>query len=106
MPGPRANLSGTTDAEFAVPSVLLLEDSAADPATIGGMTRNGGAIRFRDSLGVYNPRPTGGPSSQPSHLVVSDFTLSASETSTIPRYVEIADGITYEIGDDADLEIG
>lgn len=39
------------------------------------------------------------------HIVGVDTTIPAGYSVDISRYVEIADGITLDIGDDADLEI-
>jgi len=39
------------------------------------------------------------------HIITSNFTVTDGYTADVVRYIEIADGITLEIGDDADLEI-
>lgn len=41
-----------------------------------------------------------------SHLVSANFSVPAGCSAYVSRYVEIAAGITLEVGADADLEIG
>lgn len=39
------------------------------------------------------------------HVITSNFTITAGTGVVVPRYVEIAAGITLEIGADGDLDI-
>lgn len=58
---------------------------------------------------IILPSGGGGPTpTQPwlnNHVVSSDGTITAGTTLVIPRYVEIAAGVTLEIEADGDLEI-
>ncbi len=59
---------------------------------------------------VILPSGGGGPTpTQPwlnNHVVTADTVIPAGTTLVIPRYVEIAAGVTLELEADADLEIG
>lgn len=58
-------------------------ESGEDPSTVGGMRLNSGALKFKDSAGVYNPR-----FSNEDHEVVDSLVHDLAETS----YVEITYG--------------
>lgn len=47
----------------------------------------------------------GGALSLNNHVLVSDFTVTAGKGVVVPRYVEIAAGVTLELGASGDLEI-
>ena len=90
---------------------------AASPATAGLVERTGAAAYTTRLIGVANATDvptradadaryasaTGLRAGQ--HVVGVDTTIPAGYSVDISRYVEIADGFTLEIGDDADLEI-
>jgi len=60
---------------------LQLEDQGSDPTTTGGMTYNGGAFAFKDSVGVFDPR-TGGSGLTPStHRTQDQLVHDIAETS-------------------------
>lgn len=40
------------------------------------------------------------------HVIAASFVITAGYSAYLSRYIEIASGITLEIGSDADLEIG
>lgn len=56
-------------------------------------------------ISVVNPA-TSSDLALSKHVVASNFTVTAGTSAYVVRYVEIADNVTLEIGDDGDLEIG
>ena len=73
---------------------------AGEEITIGsGLSMSGTTLSASGGPGGTDP-------SESSHLISADHTITAGKSAYIVRYVEIASGITLEIGSDADLEIG
>ena len=54
---------------------------------------------------IWNQDVVANPIALSPHVLSADFTVTAAYSAMVSRYLEIGDGFTCEIGDDADLEI-
>lgn len=67
-----------------IEAFLVFNDTAADPAGVGEITRNGTDFKMRDGLGVFNPRGGGGIS-EAQHELIDSLVHELAET----MYTEI-----------------
>jgi hypothetical protein len=68
----------------AVEEELQLEDLGQDPSVVGGITNNAGAIKAKDSVGIFDIR-SGGGLSEAQHEVLDTFVHGLAEDA----YIEI-----------------
>ncbi len=108
LPGPAGTgATGPAGADSTVPGPPGVPGDDGDPGAMwppgvpvvpigtGFEHVTGGIEDSTASLLVYNP-----------HILTVNFTLPAGQGTQIPRYFEVAAGITFELGADADLEVG
>lgn len=72
------------------------------PASGGGSVN----VLFADGVWRAPGASSAGDLALNKHVLTSNFTVTAGYGAFIPRYLEIAAGVTLEIGADGDLEIG
>lgn len=60
--------------------IRLVDDGSGDPSQQGGMKYQGGAFRFRDSIGPFNPRSGGGGITEGEHEDLDTLVHWLSET--------------------------
>jgi hypothetical protein len=59
---------------------LQLEDLSSDPSVVGAITQNAGALKGRDSIGIFNLR-SGAGISEGSHRILDQLVHSIAEDS-------------------------
>lgn len=95
-------------------SDIDLEPGVDVPALAGGVTPvaqlgsgSPDGTKFLRGDGAWaTPVASAGALPSSKHVITENHTIPAGESAHVTRYLEIASGITLEIGADADLEIG
>lgn len=102
-----------SDSSVAGRAMLTAPTVAAQTALLDSFTSllkglvpasGGGTTNFLRADGTFTA-PTATPAPQ-NHVISGNSTLTADCVLYIPRYMEIAAGVTFEIGAGADMEIG
>jgi len=61
--------------------IILNDNPDGDPTVVGGVRQVGGAFRFRDALGVFDPRTGGSGITEPQHEALDTLVHEIDESS-------------------------
>lgn len=96
--GDRADIASSADGDVLRRAAGVLGWGAIPESSVAGLTTDLAAKQASD--------PTLDMLSGVKHVITANKIITAGYGTYMPRYLEVAAGVTFELGADADLEIG